>query len=374
MLIYFTSVTGHNIEFIHHLYMGAYERDVETIIALPEKFEEQRKVFGWPHSEKIRFELLSEAELGSICAPMWSRAWRYCRTLKRVMCQFGVKTAFVADLLSLLPYVGIMFNRTYRLHGLIFHIYLYRWHTRSMIKNYIEALFFYTLAKSEAVSSIFIGNDRSAAACFNKKLRCSKFIYVPDPFVGRDATTRDLRKEYGISPSDKVLLHFGSMGGRKGTYEILKSIELLTEKQKKEFVFVFAGIVQDKQTFYSLHKLVKDKCRILIFDAFCEFDFLIQWCKACDLILMPYTHTHASSGILAYAASVDKPVLGPYLGLIGKLIRKYSLGTRICKITPETLALSYSSAVEIRVDGEKYISENTVSKFNSVVYSRLMNY
>ena len=62
-LIHCTSVAGHHLEYLHHLYMGALARpDNEYRFILPFAFREKRDIYNWPIANNIIFEELDNID------------------------------------------------------------------------------------------------------------------------------------------------------------------------------------------------------------------------------------------------------------------------------------------------------------------------
>jgi hypothetical protein len=369
-LIYFTSVTGHNIEFIHHLYMGHIHSNRNVVFVLPEKFNQQKNLFEWPECDRISFDLMPMDEVGSLGDAIYKKSIRFSRLLKKYIRKNQAKSVFVADIMGLMPFLPFILSDKVEIRGLTFGVYLYRWKTRAKYKSLIESMCHYLMVKSNMVKTVYVGNDTSAPVYYNKLFKTQKYKYVPDPFNIMDTPFQDMRQQYEISKTQKVFYHFGSMGGRKGTIQILKSILELSETEQKEYVFVFAGIVQQKEEFYQLINLIGNKVRVLVFDKFCDFQFIAQWCQCCDAILMPYLQTHSSSGILGYAAQYRKPVIGPNGGLIGKLIKRNHLGLTLQKITNDSLIQAYRDVGKWEYKKNNYLRFNSIEKFNEIVINK----
>lgn len=372
-LIYFTSVTGHNIEFIHHLYMGYFYSEKEALFVIPEKFHQQESLFDWPKCERITFDYLSAEEIGSLGDSLFRKSFRFSKLLRKYMTKNHVRVAFVADLMGLMPFLPFVLSKRFSIYGLTFGVYLYRWYTRAKYKSLLEAICHCLMAKSKSIKSIYVGNDTSAPLYYNRLFKTHKYKYVPDPFNCIEVPFRDLRKEYGIAVDKKVMYHFGSMGGRKGTIQIINSIIELNEEEREKYVFVFAGIVQDKEAFYNAINKIENRNNIFIFDRFCDFEFISQWCQCCDAILIPYSHTHSSSGLLGYAAQYKKPVIGPNSGLIGKLIRRNHLGLDLDIINSDKLRRAYQDIDNWNYRVNNYVSKNSVSHFSEIVINDCCN-
>ncbi|MCD7711116.1 MAG: glycosyltransferase, partial [Porphyromonadaceae bacterium] len=217
---------------------------------------------------------------------------------------------------------------------------------------------------------IFLLNDAGAAVFFNKKFRTNKFKYLPDPIAVRDfESARNLRNELKIGDTEQVLLHFGGMSGRKGTLEVLQSIEILPQKG---YVFIFAGVVGSdiKTEFYARVESSRERgANILVFDEFCSYSFLCDLCKTCDAIVIPYKSTEQSSGVIAYAAALNRPVLAPRSGLLGKIIRKYRLGCLLKEVSAVQIAGAIQNRFwqNLKLNGAEYLRDNELCLFQKII-------
>lgn len=218
--------------------------------------------------------------------------------------------------------------------------------------------------------TVYILNDYSSARLLNQKFCCSKFSYLPDPYVDVNVGDADFRKNNGITPEQKLFIHFGTLSKRKGTIEILKSMQLLSDYEKDHYVFLFAGKVKPeiKREFYQIIEWLKiRKFNVFVFDEFCSFTFIGTICKACDAILIPYKNTAQSSGLLGYAAQFNKPLLAPSNGLIGKLVSEYKLGYLLDNLSPRAIADNLDKVVDFSVNGRDYLEQHKVIFFTEKI-------
>ena len=66
-LVFDTSVTGHHLEYIHHLYLGMLKRTKEHyIFVIPESFKDNRNQYLWPQTDHIIFDFLSSEEIAKM--------------------------------------------------------------------------------------------------------------------------------------------------------------------------------------------------------------------------------------------------------------------------------------------------------------------
>ena len=371
-LIFDSSVTGHHLEYLHHYYMEAIgHTDEEYVIMVPNDFIKVKKEYEWPYSSNISFVyILEEDEKLLKETNFYKLGWNTSKILQRAVRKIKPDRVLLTMLMQFIPFIIFLLPRNVRVRGIMYKIYLYEVHRMGKLRLAAERLRFWLAARSSKIEQIFVLNDEDSARTFNTLYSTSKFRSLPDPVPSVDfSKVKSVREELGVSPVEKLYLHFGGLDGRKGTIDILKSIIASKKGELKDSCFVFAGRI-NKNTlndFYDLLSVAKEKTRILVFDQFCSYDFLWNLCYSCDVILMPYHLTSLSSGILGYAAVFNKPVIGPDNGLIGNLIKKYELGISTqFPLKPEI----YNNHIYNSEKGcSLYVITNSVKKFREEIFS-----
>ena len=371
-LIFDSSVTGHHLEYLHHYYMEAIgHTDEEYVIMVPNDFIKVKKEYDWPYSSNISFFYIPEEdEILLKETNFYKLGWNTSKILQRAVRKIKPDRVLLTMLMQFIPFIIFLLPRNVRVRGIMYKIYLYEVHRMGKLRLAAERLRFWLAARSSKIEQIFVLNDEDSARTFNTLYSTSKFRSLPDPVPSVDfSKVKSVREELGVSPVEKLYLHFGGLDGRKGTIDILKSIIASKKGELKDSCFVFAGRI-NKNTlndFYDLLSVAKEKTRILVFDQFCSYDFLWNLCYSCDVILMPYHLTSLSSGILGYAAVFNKPVIGPDNGLIGNLIKKYELGISTqFPLKPEI----YNNHIYNSEKGcSLYVITNSVKKFREEIFS-----
>ena len=371
-LIFDSSVTGHHLEYLHHYYMEAIgHTDEEYVIMVPNDFIKVKKEYDWPYSSNISFFYIPEEdEILLKETNFYKLGWNTSKILQRAVRKIKPDRVLLTMLMQFIPFIIFLLPRNVRVRGIMYKIYLYEVHRMGKLRLAAERLRFWLAARSSKIEQIFVLNDEDSAMTFNTLYSTSKFRSLPDPVPSVDfSKVKSVREELGVSPVEKLYLHFGGLDGRKGTIDILKSIIASKKGELKDSCFVFAGRI-NKNTlndFYDLLSVAKEKTRILVFDQFCSYDFLWNLCYSCDVILMPYHLTSLSSGILGYAAVFNKPVIGPDNGLIGNLIKKYELGISTqFPLKPEI----YNNHIYNSEKGcSLYVITNSVKKFREEIFS-----
>ena len=377
ILIFDTSVRGHRLEYIHHLYIKAISYpQTSFVFALPKDFLNVKNKLNWPETSNIKFHLFEEESQFS--TPFIVSAFKISCFLKNIIKQYTIDTVFIISMMHLMPVLSFVLPKKVKITGIIYTIYLYTWKETPRFKRRKEAFKYQLLAKMSRFKKIFILNDATSTRYFNRLFKTNKFLFLPDPFVSiKQDQLCNLRQELNIPTTKKVFLHFGGLTHRKGTLEILKAIELLSEKELEDKCFIFAGKVYEdiKQEFYQLANKQSKRVQLLFFDEFCNFSFLGSLSLSSDYILTPYKDTAQSSGILGFAAQFNKPVIAPQENLIGKLVEKYKLGITLKKVDALSLASTIKSLHIIREEPREpssYLKINSVENFTNNIFNVLL--
>lgn len=375
ILIFETSVAGHRLEYIHHLYNKALDYPNKKIVfALPKEFLNVKDKLDWTESSNIEFYLFEEE---FSFKSYLKGSFHVSRFLKSIIKEFYIDTVFLISMMHLMPLLAFILPRKVKLSGIVYNIYLYAWKATPRFKRRKEAFKYLLLAKMSRFKNIFILNDSISARHLNIKFKTDKFLPLPDPFVPiPPSNLHNLREELNILPSKTVLLHFGGLTHRKGTLDILKAIELLNENELKDLCFIFAGKVYEeiKHEFHALVDKQSKRVQIVCFDKFCDFSFLGSLCISCDYILTPYKDTAQSSGILGYAAQFNKPLIAPRENLIGKLVEKHNLGITLEKVDSSSLASTFKSLDRTAewIKTNSYLKINNIDNFSNKIFDTLL--
>ena len=366
-------ITGHHLEYLHHIYMMTLLMpDSNFVFVLPKSFEEAKKLFDWPENRNVIFELSlptksRNAKKSSIIGSL-KKSIFYSKLTKLYINKYKPDALFSLYIMTLVPFLPFsIFSKVHTI-GIVYDIYLRkeRVSSKERIVNFMR---YKVLAQSCLFKKIFILNDKVSANRLNEKYHTKKFSYLPDPYVPLLTKEYDFRKENNIDKSKIVFAHFGSMTRRKGTLDILNYMSSLSAHQCARYVFVFAGKVNEeiKNEFYNYINSYKEKVEILVFDDFCSYDFLAGLCKAASAILIPYHDTCKSSGLIGYASQFGVPVVAYSGGLLEELIRKYNLGIIADKGMTLVDAYSIVENKKYTSPSRKYCDDNNVSNFIKIL-------
>ena len=368
VLIFEKNVGGHHLEYLHLIYIAAGQRNEnEYIFALPESFKIEENDLEWPLFENIKIYSIPLSQLSKLTGNHLVICYRLSKLLKNLAKKMEVDKVIVLSLLmQFVPLLPLILSSKYKVRGIVYTIFFYRLNSESFLMKILDILKYYILSKCSVFEIVYILNDYSSARLLNQKFYCSKFTYLPDPYVNVNVGDAEFRKNNGIKIEQKLFIHFGTLSKRKGTIEILKSMQLLSDNEKEHYVFLFAGKVKPeiKREFYQIIEWLRIRnFNVFVFDEFCSFTFIGTICKACDAILIPYKNTAQSSGLLGYAAQFNKPLLAPSNGLIGKLVNEYKLGYLLDNLSPRTIADNLDKVVDFSVNGRDYLEQHKVIFF-----------
>lgn len=369
-LIFETNLSGHRLEYLQHLYHAAIsDKKHKYVFVLPEQIRQYTSSSEWVNSDNIIIQTLSEEEI-KYC----SRGNLLISSLKRTLIlrkythKYKATQIFLIFLMLYIPWGLLCLPKKVQISGIIYRIFLNQ--KSNFIKKNIHWGLYYLLTSSNRINKVFLLNDQHSAEILNNKLKTKKYICLPDPISTYDSSEIiDFRKKYDISSQQLLFAHFGGLTRRKGTIKILEAITKIPIEKKDLFCFFFAGKVYNdiKDEFYTrITDLKKKGYHIFSDDSFVSYNFLHSLAEASDAILLPYSNTQQSSGVLGYAALHQKPVIGSKEGLLGKLITHHNLGDTLNETSSDAI---YNAIIRFR--RKKIISNytilNSVEKFSMTI-------
>lgn len=377
ILIFDYQLSGHHLEYLHHLYVGATQDKINTyLFALPEGFDTKSEL-KWEKANNIEFYLFKDQNFST---NKIKRSFELSKFVKKIAQQCHVNEVFFISLISVLPAISFVFPKSIKISGIIYLIYLYRWKESNLKLKIEDSIKYLLMSNRKKFKTVFLLNDEVAPTYLNKKFKTKVFQYLPDPFVPLPTNALpDIKSDFNIPKGHTIYLHMGSMSARKGTLKILEAIELLEESDLKNKTFIFAGIIYPdiKDEFYKKLDKERKRTQILCFDKFCEYSFLGSLCKSTDYILLPYERTSQSSGIVGYAAQFNKPVVVPNSKLLGKLVRRYKLGYLLednsINALVDFIRNSNKNMVEIQNAQSSYLRKNSINYFNQAIFNSFAN-
>lgn len=371
-IIHCTSLAGHHLEYIHHLYVGALTHsDDQYCFILPSSFHEKRKIYNWPQSDNIIIEDLKDIDSGVDEYGLIRKSFLKARNLGWYLSNEDVTDVILIDIISYLPFLPLFVSSKVRVHGILYRIYLYEWKYSSYIKRIEDVAKFLLFSRLSVFNRVFILNDLTAAIYLNKLYRTSKFTYLPDPIASlRGYNPQDVRSIYHIDVNKTIYLHPGGMLPYKGTIEILKAIDDMPVKALSNMAFIFAGRITPniKNVFFDYYERLKKKVQIILIEGYIPFEDLADLFHSCDYVLIPYKVKSQSSGIVGHAAYYNKPVIVARGGIIGKVVQRWRLGCLLKEPLSDCIKDSLLNPRQCVINGVNYIDSHSVENFCDVIY------
>lgn len=372
ILIFDVELSGHHLEYLHHLLLKANNDLNEYVFYLPDNFNMVKGTdLDWSYNDNVVFAFFNSHVLDQHASFLKS-SYHNCKLLKQAVKEFSATHIFLITLIRFIPFLPLLIPKSVKTSGIIYQIYLYRWKDSAFVQRILDVIKYLILSNSSVIDAIYILNDEVAVRRLSKLYNSKKYKFLVDPYVPLSCIDYGItRDKLEINDNAEVYLHMGDMRERKGTLDILKAILNLPQSELHRFHFIFAGKVNDeiKEDFYRLLAAMPQQIRITVFDEFCDYLFLGSLCTLSDYILMPYKQVGQSSGIIGYAAQFGKPVLAPDKGLVGKLVKRYNLGHTISEVSYLEIKNFILSPLKTRKVSQEYIMKNTVGNFlDSIVF------
>lgn len=373
-LIFDPDITGHHREYLNHLYIRAGEKANEKYIFLVHPgLQEFENHFKWPPFGNVVMNYLNYNEIGKMGGNKFKAAFFRSAILKKNIRKNHPSHIFLVEIMLVIPFLLFFLKPPLKVSGIIYNISFRRSKRRSSYKRFLDYFKFFIFSYFKLFDHILLLNDNASARLLNRKFKCDKFHFLPDPvnlLPSSDFT--DLRELYKITQEEKVFLHFGGLALRKGTTDILSAIDLIDKALLKNACFIFLGFINDdiRAQFTEMTRKLSGKVRIIVFEGFCSYDLLGHWCSMADYILIPYRMSSQSSGILGYAAQYNVPVIGNSAGLIGSLIKSYKLGYVYDLSDPRNLVkvlIKHLNELSSEIDGNSYLQANTIFSFQKCI-------
>lgn len=327
----------------------------------------------WPQLDNISIVYLSKNSVDEILSAMpLKRSMLLAKSLSSYVNIYLPERVILNDLVPFMPFLPLWLRKRNLINGIQYKIPRHR--DPRTFKTWIsDCILFSLYARSKCFRSVFLLNDESSPQWYNKKLKTTVFKYLPDPInIPVDTEFRD---QHHYSKDKIILVHGGGLGTRKGTFKIIEALKLMDSTSLKRFKVHFVGFLANKEERNKVKEFInewKDKIEISFSDSFVEFDYLLEVIRNGDYVLIPYENVEQSSGFLCYAAYFKKPVIGPSQGLLGDLIRNYSLGIDKDLRTAESLKdvlLSLEKVRNYSKNQELYVNSRNPYDFSRKVFS-----
>lgn len=372
-LIHTQTIGGHQLEYLHHIYMGALKRSEEQFVfVVPQRFEKDSSRLEWPASNNTKIVVMEGDDEPPVNCSIFRKGWINSRTIRKYCKRYHVTDVLTISIMEYLPYLPFLLKNV-RFSGIVYRIYLYEWKEEHYSKRFQDVMKYWMMSKFKVFYRVYICNDSSSTQCLNKIFKTDKFRMLPDPVASiQNYKGRNVKDKLGIARDKKVLLHPGGMNGYKNTIGILRALDMLDDESRNGIAVIFAGQIDSgiREEFNRLYQEVCKKVQLILFEGYLPFEQLADLFSTCDFVLVPYNVKSQSSGIVGHAAYYGKPVIAMEGGVIGKMVRKWHLGKLLYRSSEVSLYQFLCSLRNTDVydtNGNGYLDCHSIDLFNKTL-------
>ena len=213
----------------------------------------------------------------------------------------------------------------------------------------------------------------------------AKIVHLADPVQPHppmQLAPATLQTQLGIDPHRRVFMLFGALDGRKGIYQLLDAIQLLSLELCQHLCLLLVGKTNATEQAMIQQKIValRQTCPIQLVECY-EFvpeNEVPTYFQLADVVLATYQRHVGMSGILLLAAASGTPVLSSDYGLMGELVRLYQLGLAVDSTMPAAIAKGLSryllespETLGDRTQMRLFAEQNSVDRYASTIFQHL---
>lgn len=383
-MIYDSAITGHHTEYIRHLinYIVDSESDRKYYFVVPEELQVKFPdiISASKGCNAIIWEFIPESIIKKLysLSPL-NRSFAELDLVKQYAKKNAVNEVYL--LYFNIFQIALIFKRTsFKIKGILF-LQFYRM-SKDGIVNKLKYFRKYLTTKLYCLNSrletVFVLNDQKTVGYLNNTFKTNIFKMLPDPIpLLNPLEGFDIYEEYNIDKNRKVFLHIGSLGDRKGTFQIVDSAKYISFEKQAEIFILLVGKAENSSAAEIISNKIKDnvensKVQIVWDNQFVSNEKMKSLFDQSYSILMPYKNTEGSSGILGHAAAANKKVISTGKGLLKEIIEEYQLGVLLENVTPNEIALTMEKVFlchDENIKLNKFVLEHSPNKFSELIIS-----
>lgn len=380
ILVYDHKILGHHSEYLNHIVeylkdLNSYEDTYYFVVN-----ENFKKVCSGIYNEvknhkNIHFiEVEIEEPEKLIVSNRFLRSFNNFKIVDKYAKKLKIDICYLMHMNVFQIAIGLR-KTSYKIRGILFMQFT------NMTINSFKSLYFYLrryfplllCMRNKRLDSVFLLNDHKSVYELNRQFKKNNvFKYLADPIPNLEVDTScDLRKGYMLRENTKVFLHFGGLSDRKGVLEIVGAADYVTKDIQENIVLLIAGRAQCPKFRSTLEAMVeranvKTNVHVIWDNEYISNGKMAGLFELCDYVLIPYKNSEGSSGILGHAINANTPVIGPSIGLLGELIRKYEMGHCLREISSIEIAEvinNYESIVCNENSFKEFLNDHRPNKF-----------
>lgn len=383
LLVFDIAITGHHSEYIGHLIDYLLEREEkkdinyyfvvhpEFSLRFPEIVEKAQKI------EFLTWIQIEPKEEKTVDGGLMKKSIASYRIMHRYAMKLQVDHVYSLDFHTI-KYGSILFRTPYTLSAIQF-VQFYRLDKATFQDKWVYYKRYY-LTKlnvwNKKVVQVFVLNDEETANFLNREFKTNIFKVIPDPIPNHQPLAGfDIYRHYDIDGRKKIFLHIGSLGERKGSYEVIDAAQHFTDSAQEKIVILLVGKAStevEKQTI--LRKMESNralsKVQLIWDDRFVSTGEMKSLFNQCHCVLIPYKNAEYSSGILGHAAAAQRMVIATGAGLLKNIVLKYGLGLLVDRPTSEEIAdkieeaLNYAHSTDLQ---KGFVEKHDPSAFAKIL-------
>ncbi|WP_026837169.1 glycosyltransferase [Gillisia sp. JM1] len=304
------------------------------------------------------------------------KSFVYYRIMNLYAKRFRVDHAYLLDF-NIFQIPLIFYRSNYDLSGILFLQFtrINRDSLKSKLKYYRKYFITKLYLNNPRIKKIFILNDIQSKHFLNNHFTTKKFEVLPDPIPQYEPLNDfNINKFYNIEKTRKIFLHIGSLGNRKGTFELIESLDFLESSIQQKICLLLVGKPESNFAESTIKNLIKTnaesrKTKIVWENNFISNRMMKSLFQQCDAVILPYKNPESSSGILGHAIASNKPVLCTGQGLLKELVESNDLGLLLSEVSPSEIAKSIKS---LMVYTPKYSNKNFLSEHTPSIFAKIL--
>jgi glycosyltransferase involved in cell wall biosynthesis len=404
LMLFDLALGGHHGNYIQHVIDYAHQQNFMgeiDIVVSPQFFETHRDTaeiisnYKYPVINLVPISETASATLVSRNSGIsralrnfreWQIFYEYAKQLQTthalIMYLDTCELPLAAGMKSPCSFTGIYFRPT-------FHYDMFENHRSSWKESLCKWREKFTLERilNHDQLHMLLCLDPFAVKALNCHQYSNKIAYLADPVksyspAGLDLVT--LRTKLGIEKHRKIFLMFGALDNRKGIYQLLDSIQLLSSKLTQNLCLLILGKTNSLEQANMQPKIAELRQTHPIQLIEC-YDFVPEnevskYFQMADVVLAPYQRHVGMSGILLLAAAAAKPVISSDYGLMGELVLRYKLGLAVDSTKPTEIAQAIAHCLSEKTSTignpaqmKKFAEQNSIERYASTIFQYLEN-
>ena len=380
-LVFDIQITGHHVEYIQHLVDFLYDKAVDCdyyFIVNPSFSEKFPGIVTKARKNRNVFwqEITNEEWLNCKSGGMTRKSFSTFQLMHKYATKFRVDHACLLYF-NTFQLACAIYRPSYTISGILF-LQFYRMNKntwKEKVKFYRKYFTTKLFVCNPKIRQLYVLNDQKSVEFFNFEFKTNIFKVLPDPIPELQPLENfDIYNHYGIERSRKIFLHIGSLGDRKGTFDVIQAASQLPKDIQKICTILLVGKAGNKETELKISRSIvlarkESETTLIWHNDFVSNKLMKSLFNQCFAVLMPYKNAEASSGILGHASCAKKPVIATGKGLIKEIIKENNLGILMDSLSAEEISRSISCLVhqKFHSDSENFVKEHKPEIFSEIL-------